>query len=154
MIEEAIIAWHAAVDDRDMAAARAAVTDPVDVSGPRGSGPIPAAEFADWIVRSGIRLRPVSWHPVTDDIVVVEQEATWPGNPDPAAVATVFRVRDGRVSLAHRFASFDEAHHMARRLGRDADTANPSARLSAPDVRGGPALPDGERQFPDAGADP
>ena len=121
MIEKAIIAWHAAVNDRDLAAARAAVSDPVDVSGPRGSGPAPAAEFADWIVRSGIRLRPVSWHTVADDIVVVAQEATWPDDPDPAAVATVFRVRDGVVSLVHRFGSLDEAQGAARGLGHDAD---------------------------------
>ncbi|MEU7872829.1 nuclear transport factor 2 family protein [Dactylosporangium sp. NPDC049140] len=108
MVEDAINAWHDAVNRRDPDAARAAVTDPVDVSGPRGSGPVPAGDFAAWITRSGIALRPVSWHPAGPDGLVVEQEATWDGGA-PARVATLFRVRDGRVALAHRFDSLYEA---------------------------------------------
>ena len=111
MLETAISAWHAAVNDRDLDAARAAVTDPVDVSGPRGAGPIPAAAFADWIAESEIRLRPLSWHPVAEDTMVVEQEATWPDRT--ATVATLFRVRDGAVSLAHRFDDLHAALHAA-----------------------------------------
>ncbi|WP_432976478.1 hypothetical protein [Dactylosporangium sp. CA-233914] len=113
MLEDAINAWHDAVNRRDLDAAQAAVTDPVDVSGPRGAGPIPAADFAGWIVRSGITLRPVSWHPVGPDAMVVEQEASWDGGA-AATVATLFRVRSGRVALAHRFGSLHDALASAR----------------------------------------
>ncbi|WP_433208503.1 hypothetical protein ACQP00_43375 [Dactylosporangium sp. CS-047395] len=108
MLEDAINAWHDAVNRRDLEAAQAAVTDPVDVSGPRGAGPIPAAAFAGWIIRSGIRLSPISYHPAGPGSMVVEQEASWDGG-EPAQVATLFRVRDGRIALAHRFASLHEA---------------------------------------------
>ena len=36
----------------------ARVGDPVVVFGPKGAGPISPADFADWVARSGIRLRP------------------------------------------------------------------------------------------------
>ncbi|WP_433049143.1 nuclear transport factor 2 family protein [Dactylosporangium sp. CS-033363] len=109
MVEEAINAWHDAVNRRDLDAAQAAVTDPVDVSGPRGAGPIPAADFAGWIIRSGIRLSPLSYHPAGPGAMVVEQDARWNDDGEPARVATLFRVRDGRIALAHRFASLHEA---------------------------------------------
>jgi hypothetical protein len=116
MLEDAIAAWHDAVNGRDLAAARAAVTDPVDVAGPRGTRRISAAAFVEWILASGIRLRPLSAHPVDESTVVVEQEATWPDNPDadaaatrPTNVATLFKVRDGVVNLVHRYDSLHEA---------------------------------------------
>jgi hypothetical protein len=120
MLEDTITAWHAAVNNRDLAAARAAVTDPVNVSGPRGTGRIAAAAFVDWIVNSGIRLRPLSWHPVDGDTMVVEQEASWPDSPDATTVATLFKVREGAVSLAHRFDSLDEALRAGGREQPDA----------------------------------
>ncbi|MFY1689999.1 nuclear transport factor 2 family protein [Plantactinospora sp. WMMB782] len=122
MLEEAASRWHAAVNQRDLAAARAAVTDPVDVSGPRGTGPIPADAFVEWIIDSGIALHPVSWHPVGDDTIVVEQDASWPdptatetGRTAPTRVATLFRVRDGAVALAHRHVDL----HTALRAATD-----------------------------------
>ncbi|MER7278864.1 hypothetical protein ABT369_30945 [Dactylosporangium sp. NPDC000244] len=108
MVEDAINAWHDAVNRRDLDAARAAVTDPVDVSGPRGAGPITADAFAEWVTRSGIALRAVSWHPAGADAMVVEQDADWGGGA-AARVATLFRVRGGRVAVAHRFGSLTEA---------------------------------------------
>ena len=115
MLEDVISTWHAAVNGRDLEAAREAVTDPVDVSGPRGAGPIPAAAFVDWIIGSGIRLRPLTWHPVADDTMVVEQEATWPDATTPTRVATLFRVSDGKVGLVHRFSDLHEALRAAQR---------------------------------------
>ncbi|GAB3969701.1 nuclear transport factor 2 family protein [Plantactinospora veratri] len=123
MLEEVVSRWHAAVNQRDLSAARAAVTDPVDVSGPRGTGPIPADAFVEWIVGSGIALHPVSWHPVDSDTIVVEQDATWPdptaadaGRTAPTRVATLFRVRDGAVTLAHRHDDLHAALHAAADL--------------------------------------
>lgn len=111
--DDAVTAWHEAVNGRDLNAARTAVSDPVVVHGPRGTGPIDAAGFADWIVRSGIRLDPRRRHLIDDRTVIVEQEATWPEAPDPVRVATVFTVDDGRVSSVLRFPSLDEAREAA-----------------------------------------
>lgn len=109
MLDDLINAWHDAVNERDLAAAQAVVTDSVQVSGPRGTQSIPAADFAAWIVRSGIRLRPLAVHPIDASTVVVEQEATWPETPQPTTVATLFRVRDGAISAVHRHATVTEA---------------------------------------------
>jgi hypothetical protein len=116
MFETLINAWHDAVNNRDLAASEATVTDPVEVSGPRGTSTIAAREFADWIIRSGIRLRPLSAHPVDDVTVVIEQEATWPDNADadaaatpPTRVATLFEVRDGGIATIRRFDSLHDA---------------------------------------------
>ena len=116
MLERLIDAWHDAANDRDLAGARATVTDPVEVSGPRGRHTISASAFADWIITSGIRLRPVAAHPIDDATMVVEQEATWPDNSDPAAaatpptvVATLFRAHGGALSTIRRFGSLSEA---------------------------------------------
>ncbi|MEU4427242.1 hypothetical protein AB0F81_42015 [Actinoplanes sp. NPDC024001] len=114
-LEGVIDAWHDAVNNRDLAAAQALVTDPVQVSGPRGTRSITARAFADWIT-SGIRLRPLATHPAGDGAVVVEQEATWPDHADaeaaataPTPVATLFRARDGALSTISRFDSLHEA---------------------------------------------
>jgi hypothetical protein len=125
-VEKLIRAWHDAVNNRDLTAARALVTDPVEVTGPRGTHTITAQAFADWIVASGIRLRPVSAHPVNDTTVVIEQEATWPDHADPEAAATpptpaatLFRARGGALSTIRRFGSLPEALHAAGAEPRD-----------------------------------
>jgi hypothetical protein len=101
--ETAVGRWHDAVNAGDPAAARLAVTDPIVVSGPHGAGPITGDGFADWITRSGVRLRARSWHPVSDRVIVVEQDARWPQDPEWRGVATVFRATGERVSAALRF---------------------------------------------------
>jgi len=120
MLEELINAWHEAVNSRDLAAAQATVTDPVEVSGPRGTHSITARAFADWIITSGIRLRPLSTHPVDDVTMVIEQEATWPNDADgengatrPTLVATLFKAHDGALSTIRRFDSLHDALHAA-----------------------------------------
>jgi hypothetical protein len=115
-LEGLVTAWHHAVNTRDLAAAQAIVADPVQVSGPRGAQTITAQAFADWIIRSGIRLRPLSAHRVDEATMVVEQEATWPADPgtatattSPTLVVTLFRVRDGAISTVRRFESLHDA---------------------------------------------
>jgi hypothetical protein len=107
--EAAVARWHDAVNDRDLEAARSAVTDPVVVNGPKGAATITPDGFADWILRSGLSVEARSWHPVTDRVLVVEQDARWPQSPDRAQVATVFRVSGDRVSAALRFADLPAA---------------------------------------------
>lgn len=112
-LEQAVGEWHDAVNAADLRRAAAAVGDPVVVLGPKGAGPISPAAFADWVQRSGIRLRPRSWHPVSARLMVVEQDATWPANARPTRVATVFRARDGRVTAALRLPDLRAALDLA-----------------------------------------
>lgn len=113
MLEYAINQWHKAVNAGDLENAAAAVSDPVVVLGPKGAGPITPDGFADWVTRSGIKLMPRSWHPISDRLMVVEQDATWPENTKPTRVATVFRVRGDRVSAALRLPDLRSALDLA-----------------------------------------
>jgi hypothetical protein len=116
MLERLVNSWHDAINRRDVSAAQALVTDPVEVSGPRGAHTISAQAFADWVAASGIRLRPLSAHPVDGVTMVVEQEATWPDDTGsrgattpPTAVATLFKASGGALSVIRRFESLHEA---------------------------------------------
>lgn len=94
--------WHTAVNARDLTEAAATVTDPVRVLGPHGTADITPADFADWIVRSGITLIPRAWHPAGPGITIVEQDATWPGGETPQRVATVFHVKGDLIAAVLR----------------------------------------------------
>lgn len=105
-------AWHRAVNDRDIAAARSIVADDVVMGGPRGQ--VTGVDvFIEWIGHAGILLTPRSWHPINGETVVVEQDASWPGNPeadaDPVRVATLFRLSGDRVTAALRFDNLQDA---------------------------------------------
>lgn len=112
-LEEAITEWHASVNSGDLERSARAVGDPVVVLGPKAAGPITSAQFAEWVERSGIRMTPRSWHPISDRLMVVEQDATWPQGPRPTRVATVFRVRDGLVTAALRLPDLRSALDLA-----------------------------------------
>ncbi|MFI6294984.1 hypothetical protein ACIBEJ_25570 [Nonomuraea sp. NPDC050790] len=112
--EAAVGRWHEVVNDGDPDRVRGVVADPVVVNGPKGSGPITPGDFAEWIVRSGIELRPRSWHPVSERVVVVEQDARWPQDAEWSRVATVFRASGDRVSAALRFPGLRAALEFAR----------------------------------------
>lgn len=111
--EDAINEWHASVNDGDPQRSSKAVGDPVVVLGPKGAGPISPEEFARWVARSGIRLVPRSWHPISERLMVVEEDATWPASKAPARVATVFRVTDQKVSAALRLPDLKSALELA-----------------------------------------
>lgn len=111
--EDAIARWHEAVNRKDLAAAKNTVTSRVVINGPKGAGPITAAEFVEWITRSGIKLRPTSYHPITDRVIVVEQEARWPEDPTPTCLATLFRATGDRVSASLRFLELRQALEFA-----------------------------------------
>ena len=101
-LEEAINEWHASVNAGDLQRSASAVGDPVVVLGPKGAGPITPAQFAEWVERSGIKLTPRCWHPVSERLTVVEEDATWPESAEATRVATVFRVSGGKVTAALR----------------------------------------------------
>jgi len=111
--EAAVGRWHEAVNTQDLDAARSVVADPLVVNGPKGAGPISPDGFADWITRSGISVRARSWHPITDRVIVVEQDARWPQDPAWVRVATVFRADGDRVSAALRFPDLQAALEFA-----------------------------------------
>ncbi len=112
-LETAINEWHESVNTGDLHRATAAVGNPVVVLGPKGAGPITPPAFADWVERSGIRLVPRSWHPVSDRLMVVEEDATWPDAPKAVRVATVFRVSGGKVTAALRLPDLRAALDLA-----------------------------------------
>ncbi|MFC8825905.1 hypothetical protein ACFT9I_11175 [Streptomyces sp. NPDC057137] len=112
-VEEAINEWHASVNDGDLDRSSKAVGDPVVVLGPKGAGPITPEQFAEWVARSGIRLVPRSWHPISERLMVVEADATWPESQAPTRVATVFRVTGEKVSAALRLPDLRSALELA-----------------------------------------
>jgi hypothetical protein len=112
-LEEAINEWHASVNDGDLKRSAEAVGDPIVVLGPKGAGPITPGQFAEWVQRSGISLVPRSWHPVSERLMVVEEDATWPGSKCPTRVATVFRVTGEKVSAALRLPDLKSALELA-----------------------------------------
>lgn len=122
-VRAAVDEWHAGVNTGEPERAARAVGDPVVVLGPKGAGSITPVQFAEWVERSRIRLVPLEWHPVGDRLVVVEQEATWPGSPEPTRVATVFRVAEGRVTAVLRLPDLAAALELARVCHEMAATA-------------------------------
>ncbi|MGW0434714.1 hypothetical protein ACWDV4_19535 [Micromonospora sp. NPDC003197] len=111
--EAAIARWHEIVNTGDLTRVQEIVADPIVVNGPKGAGPINPDEFAKWIERSGITLRPTSFHPISDRVLVVEQDARWPEDTAPTRVATMFRTTDGVVSAALRFPALRPALEFA-----------------------------------------
>ncbi|QHY96684.1 hypothetical protein SSPS47_16380 [Streptomyces sp. S4.7] len=112
-LEEAINEWHASVNAGDLQRSARAVGDPVVVLGPKGAGPITPAQFAEWVERSGIKLIPRSWHPVSERLMVVEEDATWPESTESTRVATVFRATGGKVTAALRLPDLKAALELA-----------------------------------------
>jgi hypothetical protein len=105
--------WHRAVNAKDMTGARDIVTDDIEMGGPKGSAR-GAEAFLAWAASANINLFPVAWHPVSDERVIVEQMASWAGDPNavavpPVRVATVFRLRGERVESAMRFDTLRDA---------------------------------------------
>lgn len=112
-LETAVNEWHTSVNAGDLQRSAGSVGDPVVVLGPKGAGPITPEQFADWVERSGITLIPRSWHPVSDRLMVVEEDATWPESTGPARVATVFRAAGGKVTAALRLPDLRSALELA-----------------------------------------
>ncbi|GAA1583041.1 hypothetical protein GCM10009804_44410 [Kribbella hippodromi] len=112
-LEGAINRWHERVNEGDLQAVTEVVSDPVVVLGPKGAGPITPAGFADWVQRSGIRLVPRSWHPISTRLMVVEEDASWPDSTAPTRVATLFRVTGDKVSAALRLPDLRSALELA-----------------------------------------
>lgn len=113
VLEAAITEWHASVNDGDPERSAKAVGDLIVVLGPKGAGPITPEQFAQWVERSGIKLTPRSWHPVSERLMVVTEDATWPESEAPTRVATVFRVTGEKVTAALRLPDLRSALELA-----------------------------------------
>ncbi|MGW4034561.1 hypothetical protein ACWEFL_35590 [Streptomyces sp. NPDC004838] len=112
-LEAVINELHTSVNAGDLQRSAGAVGDPVVVLGPKGAGPITPAQFAEWVERSGIKLTPLSWHPVSERLMVVEEDATWPESAKPTRVATVFRASGGKITAALRLPDLKAALELA-----------------------------------------
>ena len=112
-LEAAINEWHTSVNAADQERSKRAVGDPVVVLGPKGAGPITPAQFAEWVERSGIKLTPRSWHPISERLMVVEEDAVWPESTKPTRVATVFRASGGKITAALRLPDLEAALELA-----------------------------------------
>ncbi len=111
--ETAIARWHDAVNRKDLTAALGTVTNPVVINGPKGAGPITDEGFVEWITRSGITLHPRSYHPITERVIVVDEDAQWPDDAHPTRLATLFRATGDQVSAALRFPALRPALEFA-----------------------------------------
>lgn len=112
-LEAAVSEWHTSVNDGDLQRSAGAVGDPVVVLGPKGAGSITPTQFVEWVERSGIRLTPRSWHPISERLMVVEQDATWPESNGATRVATVFCASGGKVTAALRLPDLESALELA-----------------------------------------
>jgi hypothetical protein len=112
-LEAAINEWHSSVNSGDPERSAKAVGSPIVVLGPKGAGPITPEQFAEWVQRSGIKLTPRSWHPISERLMVVEEDAIWPETSAPARVATVFRVAVDKVTASLRLPDLKSALELA-----------------------------------------
>ncbi len=105
-------AWQDAVNHGD-SDRLAELSDPhIEIIGPRGSG-YGHHVLRDWLERAGLTLATQRIF-ARDDLVVVAQRGVWRsaatgGVPSEAAVASVFRVNNGRVVSYARYETLDEA---------------------------------------------
>jgi ketosteroid isomerase-like protein len=102
---ETVLAWHAALNLADVDWLLSLSTDDVEVGGPRGSGHS-SELLRQWVARAKMHLKARRVF-ASGEVVVVDQAARWRGDDgqliDPQDVASVFRVRDGRVSSVIRY---------------------------------------------------
>ena len=108
---DTVRAWHAALNDADVERLLTLSTADVEVGGPRGAGH-GADLLRDWLARAAIHLEPGRIYGRAE-VVVVEQTARWRAADgrlaEPQPAATIFRVRNGRVSSVMRYANIATA---------------------------------------------
>ncbi len=102
-----VLAWHEALNSGDVDRLVALSAADVEVGGPRGSGR-GAQLVRDWFGRAGIRLTPLRVV-ARGQTLVVEQDARWSADEPSHRVASVFRVRDGKVASVVRYPDMEAA---------------------------------------------
>lgn len=107
-IDRLITLWHAAVNARDTVTLMEIVAEHVVLGGPKGESE-GLRTVIEWIDRAGITLTDVSWHTVEQNVMVVEEAATWPESKQSTSVFTRYQ-SDGRVLVSiHRYSDLDSA---------------------------------------------
>jgi ketosteroid isomerase-like protein len=119
---QTVWAWHQALNVGEVDRLVVLACEDVEVGGPRGSGR-GAQLLREWFGRSGIRLQPVRTV-ARGDTVVVEQDATWPADETVHRLASVFRVRDGKIASVTRYPDLRAALTAAGLNGSDAQAAS------------------------------
>ena len=119
--------WHEALNAGDADGLLALSHPDIEVGGPQGAGH-GAQLLREWVDRANIRLEPRrTFHRA--DTIVVEQRAQWRSADTGEAtgsqtVASVFVVRDGKVTSVRRYdaladalgvTSLDESHEVRAR---------------------------------------
>jgi len=107
---EVVIAWHEALNDRDIERLISLCSDDVELGGPAGSGRGPEL-LREWFESSGLNLE-LGAFLQRGEVVVVSQEAQWAppgGTAEVENVASVFRVRQGRIVSIIRYPDLDAA---------------------------------------------
>jgi ketosteroid isomerase-like protein len=116
---EVVMAWHAALNAGDVEQLVSLSTPDVELGGPRGSGR-GADLLSDWVSRAGVRLEPRQFiRGDGDGALIVEQAAVWQAEngelTQPRTVASLFRVRRGRVASVIRYPDVGSAQAAARK---------------------------------------
>lgn len=110
--EDIVFQWHAALNEGDLERLVSLSADDVLVGGPRGSGR-GTQLLREWFGRAGLRLVPSAVY-ARDNIVVVEQQASWGAEADQTLVASVFTVdTTGKVNSVVRYDTLDAARQAA-----------------------------------------
>ena len=103
---EVVQAWHDALNGADPDSVLALSHPAIEIVGPLGSG-FGLDLLRRWLDQTRVQLVPKRWYE-EGNVVVVEEDATW-RSPESgevvgrAEVASVFHVREGRVSYYARF---------------------------------------------------
>jgi hypothetical protein len=105
-------AWQEAANAQDIDRLLQLSTPEIEIVGARGSG-YGHQLLRDWLARAGLRLQTRRVF-ARDGVVVVARRGTWRATETDAvigeqAVATAFRVADGRVARVARYDSLDIA---------------------------------------------
>ncbi len=104
--------WHESLNDGDVDRLLALSHSNIEVGGPRGTAR-GSQVLREWVERTNIRLEPRRIFQQADT-VVVEQEAVW-RSPETGqvtgsqTVASVFVLRDGRITSLLRYDDLTEA---------------------------------------------
>jgi ketosteroid isomerase-like protein len=105
---DVVRAWHTALNAGDIDRLIELSTDDIEVGGPRGVGR-GSDLLREWFERAHIRLE-MGQIVERGEAIIVEQVATWQTAPDePQTVASLFKLRDGRVASVVRFPSLADA---------------------------------------------
>lgn len=109
---EVVLEWHEALNREDGDAVLALSHEEIEIVGPRGSGS-GLDLLRGWLLHARVRLHPGRAF-ARGDTVVMEQRGVW-RSPETgetvgeAAVASVLRVREGRIAYFARFDALEPA---------------------------------------------